>query len=431
MLSRKLRRWSPIISLNNQIQVTGDLSLIPLSRSLDEANLNKEVLRAVLEKAQDQLIDELCGRKYARNQEDKKFQRAGTAERTLVTRHGIIRFKLVKVKSLENGTILRPFLLYLGLEPRKRIVDDLDFECAETAILLTYRDSQTVIRNLTKATVPKSRIHSYVQEVGAFVDQERRKTEKPKTDLLYADGTKAHGLNQKKNEINVIIGKDAKTGEKSLLGLTVNREWRETAKQVKTQAEILVADADKPLRIALLGKALNYQLCVNHSVKEVSMHLWKAGLPKNERREILGRLRAILHTCRNSALKHLEDGDTERLQWRINKTLADLKELAKELVEDGLMGTAKFLRNSANYLVTFARLAAAGIKAPYTNNLIERLMGEIAKRVKNKWMHWSTQGLENLLNILLVRYCNEQLFSEIKEKYLNQGNKPLIQITIT
>nr|MDO8080148.1 ISH6 family transposase [Candidatus Freyarchaeota archaeon]MDO8082460.1 ISH6 family transposase [Candidatus Freyarchaeota archaeon] len=68
---------------------------------------------------------------------------------------------------------------------------------------------------------------------------------------------------------------------------------------------------------------------------------------------------------------------------------------------------------------------------PYTNNLIERLMGEIAKRVKNKWMHWSTQGLENLLNILLVRYCNEQLFSEIKEKYLSQGNKPLIQITIT
>nr|MDO8083046.1 transposase [Candidatus Freyarchaeota archaeon] len=398
---------------------------------LDEANLNREVLRAVLEEAQDQLIDELCGGKYARNQ-DRKFRRAGTAKRTLVTRHGTIVFKLVKVRSLENGSILRPFLLYLGLEPRKRVVDDLIFECAESATLLTYRDAQTVIRNLTKAEVPKSRIHSYVQQVGAFVDQERRKTEKPKTDLLYADGTKAHGLNQKKkNEINVILGKDAKTGEKSLLGLTVNREWRETAKQVKTQAEILVADADKPLRSALLDKALNYQLCVNHSVREVSMHLWKAGLPKNERREILRRLKAILHTCRNSALKHLKDGDIERLRWRIKKTLADLKELAKELFEDGLMGAAKFLRNSANYMVTFARLAAKGIEAPYTNNLIERLMGEIAKRVKNKWMHWSTQGLENLLNILLVRYCNEQLFSEIKEKYLNQGNKPLIQITIT
>ena len=74
------------------------------------------------------------------------------------------------MKSLENKTILRSFLLHLVLEPRKRIVGDLDFECAELATLLTYRDSQTVIRNLTKAEVPKYRIHSYVQEVGAFID---------------------------------------------------------------------------------------------------------------------------------------------------------------------------------------------------------------------------------------------------------------------
>jgi len=42
--------------------------------------------------------------------------------------------------------------------------------------------------------------------------------------LLYADGTKAHGLVKKKSEINVIVGKDVETGEKHLLGLTVNRK---------------------------------------------------------------------------------------------------------------------------------------------------------------------------------------------------------------
>jgi len=54
---------------------------------------------------------------------------------------------------------------------------------------------------------------------------------------------------------------------------------------------------------------------------------------------------------------------------------------------------------------------------PYTNNLIERLMGEVAKRVKNRWMHWSTEGLENLLNILLIRYCNRRLYASLKQKY--------------
>jgi len=57
-------------------------------------------------------------------------------------------------------------------------------------------------------------------------------------------------------------------------------------------------------------------------------------------------------------------------------------------------------------------------------------MGEIAKRIKNKWMHWSTTGLENLLNILLTRYCNKQLYNKIKERYINQENRILMQITI-
>jgi len=44
-----------------------------------------------------------------------------------------------------------------------KVVDDLDFECADAATYLTYRDSKTVIEALTKAEVSKHRIHSYVQ----------------------------------------------------------------------------------------------------------------------------------------------------------------------------------------------------------------------------------------------------------------------------
>jgi len=120
----------------------------------------------------------------------------------------------------------------------------------------------------------------------------------------------------------------------------------------------------------------------------------------------------------------------ERLKWRIEKTLTDLKRLAKELMEEGLTSVAEFIRNSANYMITFARLAIKQVRIPYTNNLIERLMGEVAKRVKNKWMHWSTQGLENLLDMLLVRYCNQECFHRLKQKYLNHKHT-FIHIKIT
>ena len=81
-------------------------------------------------------------------------------------------------------------------------------------------------------------------------------------------------------------------------------------------------------------------------------------------------------------------------------------------------------------MVTFARLAMKGTRVPYTNNLVERLMGEIAKRIKHKWMHWSTRGLENLLNILLARYCNKRVYGEMKEKYLSPKST-IVRLAIT
>ena len=83
------------------------------------------------------------------------------------------------------------------------------------------------------------------------MDRERRKAAREKVDLMYVDGIKAHGIG-KKNTVNVVVGKDLETGEKSLLGLTVNRSWAETAEQVTATAKVLISDADRVMRRALV-----------------------------------------------------------------------------------------------------------------------------------------------------------------------------------
>jgi len=318
--------------------------------------------------------------------------------------------------ALEN----RPLLLYVGVESRKRIVDDLVFECAEAATYLTYRDSKIVIENLTSAEVSRCRIHDCVKEVGEFINEERRRPPSVDVDLIEGDGTKCHGLGGKKNEVNVILGKNQDSGEKSLLGLDVNKDWKETALQFKGKADVAVSDNEPSLRNALLEKATDYQACVRHCVGDVRFYLWNAGLPKEMRKEVASKLIGILETLRNSVRKHLVDKDFDRLQWRISWTLSELNRVSRVLLSDGLETVARFIRHAANYLVTFARLAMKKISIPITNNLVERLMGEVAKRIKHKWMHWSTRGLENLLNILLARYCNRRVYGEMKEKFLSQ-----------
>jgi transposase-like protein len=412
----KTKKVNTIVSVQAVLEINGPISIIDLSRRLDQTNLNNEILQTILSKHQDNLVNQLCGKKYSRDK-NRQYKRAGTAKRTLQTRHGEIKLRLIKVRSLENNTIFKPLLLDLGVEPRRRIVDDLVFESAEVATLLTYRDAVTVIESLTKAETSKHRVHRYVQEVGSHMNVERRKCIPDRVGIMLGDGTKTHGLGEKKNEVNVVLGRDPETGAKHLLAVEVNKNWPETALHVHTEADVLVCDADKAMRNALRGRVLSYQLCVNHAVRQAGNHLWRAGVPKARRRSILNKLVTILRVLRFSVRKHLLDKDFGRLRWRIDWTLSELRKLASELVDAGSVGAGKFIRQSANYLVTYARLAVKGERIPYTNNLIERLMGEVAKRVKNRWMHWSTVGLENMLNILLVRYCDKRLYSSLKEKY--------------
>ena len=202
-------KMNPMVSIRAQIELEGDLNLANLSRKLNEINLPKEILQTALTKLQNKLVTELCTTPYQRNPQ-KQFQRAGTTNRTLKTRHDTIKLKLAIVHNLENNTYFRPLLLYLGISIRQRIVNDLDLECAETATYLTYRDSKTIIENLSHAEVSKNRIHACVQKVGDFMNQKRRKTPDTSTtaataaekeaeedvrvvDLVMGDGTKVHG----------------------------------------------------------------------------------------------------------------------------------------------------------------------------------------------------------------------------------------------
>jgi transposase-like protein len=418
-----------MVSVQAQIEIKGDLSLTSLSRELAEINIPGKILKSALTKLQDELIMDLCGPKYERKP-SREVLRAGTTSRTLWTRHGKVEFRVVRVHDLRNDCYFRPLLVYVGVLPRQRIVDDLVLECAELATYLTYRDSKMMIENLTNAEVSKCRIHGCVQRVGAFMNEERRKAPVQDQDLILGDGTKCHGLGGKKNEINVVLGKNQVTGEKNLLGLDVNGDWSETLGQFRGNASVAVSDNEPSLRNALLERVANYQACVRHCVGDVRFYLWNAGLPKEKRKEVAGKLVAVLGVLHRSVNKHVVDGDFEKLKLRIEWALRELEVLSEGLFLDGLDVVARFVRNSANYMVTFARLAMSGVSVPWTNNLVERLMGEVAKRIKHKWMHWSTRGLENLLNILLVRYCNKRVYSEMKEKYLSP-TRTIVRIAVT
>jgi hypothetical protein len=216
------------------------------------------------------------------------------------------------------------------------------------------------------------------------MNQTRRKSSVVEEDveLIMGDGTKAHGYGGKKNEINVFLGKN-EAGEKALLGLGVNESWKDTVLQFKGRAKVAVSDNESSLRSVLLEKSCDYRACVLHCIRDVKFYLWQAGLPKCQRKDISERVESVVWTLCNSVNVHVADGDVVALLWRVDWALEQLKKISGEFMDAGLASVARFICNVANHMITFARLALKGVVIPFSNNLVERLMGEIAKRVKH------------------------------------------------
>ncbi|HWQ95745.1 MAG TPA: hypothetical protein VN368_00080 [Candidatus Methylomirabilis sp.] len=150
----------------------------------------------------------------------------------------------------------------------------------------------------------------------------------------------------------------------------------------------------------------------------------------DERNSIVSKLEGALYTLKNSVEKHLIDENTDDLKKRINTTVNELKKMSKELWKLGCRKTATFIKEYSNSMVVFAKLALKGIRVPWNSNIIERLMGEIAKRTKHKWMRWTTMGLETILNIILVRYCSEENYEEFKNKIMMSENLMFIMAEV-
>ena len=359
-------------------------------------------------------------------------KRRSTFERSLVTSLGGVSLKIVKI-DLGNGNMTSPMLDVLSIRHRK-YSQELRMLAADTASRLSYSKSKEQLLRSNSIEIPKATIHSFVQEVGdklrkaaassspSKISEQLKARESSFSTLpvVEADGTKTHSTDHKENNVRVAMAYDQNTKEKRILGLVVNRGgWGDVARSAYSSSAILVSDAEEGIQDNL--KHRDSQLDLVHAVKDTLFRMWMDGATKNEREEVSEKMNAALYTLVNSVKKHLKDGNAKRLSKRIESTIGFLKkDLSEQLKEKGYVKAATFVKSHARFMVTFAKIAlTTGKVIPYTSNAIERLMGEISSRCKHKWMSWSTNGLENLLWILLVRYTDKRFYQRFWNGYIH------------
>jgi len=382
---------------------------------------SRDSLLEAIEVYQEKLLDELCGKKRKPN---RIYKRAGSNQRpkTIITPLGMIQFKTWKVKNHATGETLTPILDILDVRGRK-YARQVKAQCAELTSKLSYGDTREEYHRLTGLRIPKSTIHGFTQELTAGMlnaNLNATTRNQPRRRVILADGTELRSLQRGEfNQVRVAISVDR--GSKRLLNLTVNQPYSTLPKD-----SILISDGDPALKNQ---NPWRHQLCILHAVKRLMFTLWKEHANKTEREYLKAELEHILYTLVNSTRKHSEDGDHEALTRRIESTLKELSNLAATMKRQGYREASTFIARNGKLLVTFAELAIKDIQVPYTTNQIERLMGEIAKRCKHQWAHWSSQGLKNILTLILIHYTNPTLYEEYWQNYIHQNPIKTTQLT--
>lgn len=389
-------------------------------------------------------VKNYCGPKYERGNGEKRYQRAGTATRTIVTVLGRSEVTLSYIKDTQappdENTYFRPIEEKLEFNGQKRYQRCICFEAATIATKNSYRDAATIGHRLVPPISPAT-INRRVMEYGPQLREKlQEQTEGSSVETVIPDGTKVHSQadGDAFHDVNITLSRDGvgEAFQTTLLDVNVNDSWARTATTLDERSVIapdaaIVSDGESPLVRAFCTGDRIHQFDLVHLPRSLGHLLWDEGtLPLSTRKayasEVLG---DALH-LKNSVAHHAPAGELDAISHRIESINDRLDRTSHHLELDGCGDAAAFIRKWKPSVVQFAEAAIDGRTIPWTSNVVERAMGEVSKRCKNQWMRWTEPGLEALVTMNLVRYAHADLYEEFVANQIGMDAATSITIEV-
>lgn len=425
------------VHLEITIQEPKTLTLGTVGQVVTGLNLEERIVEELVESADAQLTESYCGEKYEHGNGEQRYQRAGTTTRTATTSAGKHEFTLHQVKDTAEESYFRPVEDAIGFDGKNHYQEDVSMDSVELATKMSYRDAATEGELFTPMPSP-STINRRVIEYGEELQQFNREySEDRQAACPQADGTKSHSQEdgQAYNSVKVAIAND---GDGELLDVRVDDSWSETAEDLEAVEAVaddatIVSDAEQELANAFLTEDRTQQLDLVHLVRTTAYKLWEDGNLSLEHRErAVESLEQVIYPLAYAVewFREADEPADSWLQARIDKTVETLQQVATNLHSINCPTAAEYIRECSNRAVTFARLALEDVHVPWTSNRVERLMGEIAKRCKHKWMRWTARGQEAILRLLLTRYTSEEQYERFRAEVTHRSDQSYISTEV-
>jgi hypothetical protein len=371
-----------------------------------------------------------------------QYEYHGQSDRQFRTSVGQVMIRWRRLKCTGCGKTLIPLRGFLGLDLYQSKTSELEKIVTEIVSEQTYRRSSSHLSTIGTIPVPKSTAHRWVAQSDCDQIDDSDET----FDMLFADGTgykrrpdKEAKLNNR-GELRIALGVD-KTGSIVPLGAFAGKSWNEIAAAVQGDrdnetpiADMLVSDGERGIAESFAKLCNSHQRCHWHCVQDLNYTMWQDKAGKVERRQMQKKLAAIIGI-------EIPEEDFEKVDDLDKTTLADavaageyeIRKLIKKLLDKGYVAAADYLiRASKNMFSYMRRWLLTGIVGPRASSMIERMMREIARRLKRMAFGWSEEGAAKMARIIIKRFTSAGQWDKYWAKKLRiESNVVLVLRSIT
>jgi hypothetical protein len=261
------------------------IPLAALAEFVTEQNIESVLLKTLVESLDAARVEALCGEKHAHGNGDQRYQRAGTDTRTAVTTAGEHEFTLHYVRDTaadqDESSYFRPVEDVLDFDGQNRFQQDIAAKSVYLATSLSYREATDhgdgIFERMPSPTTINRRVRKYGGKLKQFLPERVSDTE---ADAVIPDGTKCHSQDGDRtyHSIQATLGEDTADSSRSLLDLSVNADWDETASELDemdavTDDAAVVSDGDDGIVTAFTDENREHQLDLVHVGRTLDYNL--------------------------------------------------------------------------------------------------------------------------------------------------------------
>jgi hypothetical protein len=129
-------------------------------------------------------------------------------------------------------------------------------------------------------------------------------------------------------------------------------------------------------------------------VRDLNYVLWQEDAGKDERVKMQKELAAIIGIeLPAEDIESVKAADKDSIMTAKNHANYEIRRLIQTLLNKGYNLAADYLIRASKHLFSYVdRWLATGIVSPRVSSFIERMMHELARRLKRMFFGWSEQG---------------------------------------